>query len=373
MGHNFASGETRARASAEPRPTNRRRLSWFAGLLALMLIAAACSSGGATDVEEAAERRSAGGREIIRFAFAPDPVWDYMKDTGVLHEWQEEHGLRIVTSESWSEFDYFANGHGDIVSMASHELPLLEQESGIKVTAFGIYNHDRTSLMRRRDDDYNTIADLPEDANVCVGSAVSTTILWSVIADQLHNLDLRVGEGDFELSVHDYFEIPAMLESGECTVGMTLPEAAVPQLRTGDFQIMYDGRPPWQVWADDVCQCEHRGIMSNLFVAREEWFDSHPEQAAAFLELWERGLELWNENKDEIIRLYPVHFAVETEPDTEWVIDYMSGDDDFFVDSVYMDQEWVDRETQLYDDMRESGWMEQNTQIPRFEVLPPPS
>jgi ABC-type nitrate/sulfonate/bicarbonate transport system substrate-binding protein len=338
-----------------------------------MLVAAACSSGDAPETEEAAERRSAGGRLIIRFAFAPDPVWDYMKDTGVLHEWQEEHNLRIVTSESWSEFDYFANGHGDIVSMATHELPLLEEESGIKVVAFGRYNHDRTSLMRRAEDDYNTIADIPADANVCVGSAVSTTILWSVIANQLHDIDFRVGEGDYELSVHDYFEMPDLLENGECTVAATIPEAAVPELRTGDFEIMYDGRPPWQVYADEVCRCEHRGMMSNLFVAREEWFEQHPDQAAAFLELWERGIELWNENRDEIIRLYPAHFAVETEEDTEWVIDYMSGDDDFFVDSVYLDEPWVEEETGLYDYMRRSGWMAQETPIPRFEVLPPPS
>lgn len=352
---------------------NRRRLSWFAGLLALMLVAAACSSPGAADVEEAADTRSAGGREIIRFAFAPDPVWDYMRDTGVLQEWENEHNLRIVTSESWSEFDYFANGHGDVVSMATHELPLLEQETGIKVVAFGSYNHDRTSLMRKAEDDYNTIADLPDEAAPCVGSEVSTTILWSVIADQLHDIDYRVGDGKFDLSVHDYFEMPDMLTNDECTVVATIPEAAVPQLRTGEFEMMYDGRPPWQVYADDVCECEHRGMMSNLFVGTETWFDSNPDQAAAFLALWERGIQLWNENKEEIIGLYPQHFAVETEEDTEYMVEYMSGDDDFFVDTVYMDEEWIELETQLYDYMRESGWMTAETEIPRFEALPPPS
>jgi ABC-type nitrate/sulfonate/bicarbonate transport system substrate-binding protein len=205
-----------------------------------------------------------------------------------------------------------------------------------------------------------------------VASAVSTTILWSVIADRLHNVDFRVGEGDYNLEIHDYFDQPPLLESGECDVSMTIPEAAVGQLRTGEFELMYDGRPPWQVYADDVCQCEHRGYMSNLFVGREEWFDANPDQAAAFLELWERGIELWNDNKDEIIRLYPAHFAVETEEDTEWMADYMNGDDDFFVDTVYMDEEWVQNETQLYDSMRQSGWMTNETPNPRFEILPPP-
>ena len=350
---------------------NRRRLSLVAALAGLAIIAAACGSQGAASEETNA--RPDGRRDIVRFAFAPDPVWDYMQDTGILAEWEEEHGLRIVTSQSWSEFDYFANGYGDIVSMATHELPLLEQESGVKVVAFGAYNHDRTSLIRRAEDNYNTLADLPADATPCVGSAVSTTILWSVIADQLHGIDFRVGSGDFALTVYDYFEMPEFIANGDCTVGATIPEAAVAKVRTGEFEIMYDGRPPWQVYADEVCQCDHRGMMSNLFVAREEWFNDHPDQAAAFLELWERGIELWNENKVEIIGLYPQHFAVDTEEDIDWVVDYMSGDDDFFVDTVYMDEAWIERETQLYDYMRDSGWIEDGVENPRFEALPPPS
>ena len=70
-----------------------------------------------------------------RFAFAPDPVWDYLRDTATLAQWEEDSNIRIVTSESWDEFTYFAGGHGDIVSMGTHELPVLEEETGIKVVA----------------------------------------------------------------------------------------------------------------------------------------------------------------------------------------------------------------------------------------------
>lgn len=349
---------------------NRRRMSWVLGLVAMTLIAAACSSTGAASVEETRNTSSSGGRDIVRFAFAPDPVWDYMRDTGVLGEWEEEHHLRIVTSESWDEFTYFSGGHGDIVSMATHELPVLEQQTGIKVVAFGKYNHDRISLMRRAADNFETLADLPDGSTPCVGSEVSTTIVWSVIADQFHDIDYRVGQGKFDVVVEDYFELPELLMNGDCTVAATLPEAAATLLRTGDVEIMYDGRAPWQIY-QDLCECDHKGIMSNLFVATEEWYDAHPEQAAAFLELWERGVELWHENKEEIVGLYPQHFAVETEEDINWMVDFMEGPSDWFVETVYLDEAWIEEEKKLYDYMVDAGWMTQDTSIPRFETVAP--
>ncbi|HSK96152.1 MAG TPA: hypothetical protein VK891_05990 [Euzebyales bacterium] len=363
--------------------SNRRYVFWVAGLLALTLIAAACGSsgggaadeaeGGATDGGEEAAEGGGSGREIIRFAFAPDPVWDYMRDTGTLAEWEEEHNLRIVTSESWDEFAYFAGGHGDIVSMGTHELPVLEEETGVKVVAFGQYNHQRVPLMRKAGDPYETLADVPEGATTCASSAVSNTIVWSVIADQLHDIDYRVGQGRFDIVVQDHFVMPELVLRGECTVAAPITEAAASLLRQGDLEIMYGGRAPWQIYRDDICECEHKGIMSNLFVATEEWYDSHPEQAAAFLELWERGLQLWEENKAEIIGLYPQHFSVETEEDIEWMVDFMNSESDFFADTVYMDEAWIEEEKKFYQYMIEADWMTAETEIPRFEAVPPPS
>ena len=136
--------------------------------------------------------------------------------------------MRIVTSTSWDEFTYFAGGHGDIVSMGTHELPVLEAETGIKVVAFGQYNHQRVPLFRRAGDPYQTLADVPAGSTICVNSPVSNTIVWSVIADQLHGLNYRVGEGDFNLVTQDHFVMPELLVRGECEVAAFIPEAGIP-------------------------------------------------------------------------------------------------------------------------------------------------
>jgi hypothetical protein len=315
---------------------------------------------------------AAGGEaEVIRFAFAPDPVWDYLIDTGTMAEWEAEYNLVIETSQSWDEFAYFAGGHGDIVSMGTHELPVLEAETGIKVVAFGAYNHQRVPMYTRAEDGYNTLADVPLGSRTCMSSAVSNTIVWSIIANELHGLNYRVGEGDFDIAVQDHFVMPELVDRGECVVAAAIPEAGTPLARSGDIEVMYDGRSPWLVYQEDICKCDHRGIMSNLFVATESWYDEHPEQAAAFLDLWERGIELWQRDKAEIVAKYPQHFAVESQEDIDYMIEFMEGPNDWFVETVYMDEEWVTEEMKFYDYMIAGNWMAADDPLPRFEAIQP--
>ena len=350
-----------------------RSTRWAAVTAVIALTLAAC--GGGDDGGSAAEDgggEAAGEPGVIRFAFAPDPVWDWLVDSGTMAEWEEEYNLTIETSESWDEFAYFAGGHGDIVSMGTHELPVLEAETDVPVVAFGAYNHQRVPLMTNAEDSYDTLADVPVGSTTCMSSAVSNTIVWSIIADQLHGLNYRVGEGDFDIVVQDHFVMPELIARGECEVAAPIPEAAVPLLRTGELEIMYDGRSPWRIY-QEICECDHKGIISNLFVANEEWFDSHPDEAAAFLDLWQRGLDGWQANKEQIIRDYPQHFSVEDEEDVEWIIEFMEGENDWFVEDVYMDEAWITEELKFYDLMIEGGWMEADDPIPRFEAIEPAS
>ena len=133
----------------------RPRSKWrWAVLIALMgLVVTACGGdgegegGGDTTTPEEA-------RTVIRFAFAPDPVWDYMNDNGMIVEWEDEFNTRVVTSSTWDEFTFFAGGHGDIVSIGTQEVPVLEQETEIKTVTFGKYNFQRSPMMTRADTGY---------------------------------------------------------------------------------------------------------------------------------------------------------------------------------------------------------------------------
>ncbi|MGH2817309.1 MAG: ABC transporter substrate-binding protein [Actinomycetota bacterium] len=336
-------------------------------LAALAMMAAAC---GGDEGETGAE----GERSVIRFAFAPDPVWDHMNDTGMIVEWEEEFNTRIVTSTTWDEFTFFAGGHGDIVSMGTYEIPVLEGETDIETVSFGKYNHLRDFMATRANEPYETLEDVPKGSKICVQSSVSATIFWSIAADKMHGLDFRVGGGDFELIVNDHFLNPDLMARGECEAAIVIPEAAAPLLRTGELKPMYDGTMPFQLY-QEVAETDHVGIMSNLFTATEEWYDAHPDEAAAFLDLWQRGIEAWREKQEEIIRTYPQHFAVEEEADVNWIVDFLTAPgNDWFVDNVYLDDQWIEGEKSFYDLMDEAGFFEEGGfRDPRYEAVEPPA
>jgi hypothetical protein len=344
----------------------------------LALVAAACGDDGGEGSDT-----TAGGEErtVIRFAFAPDPVWDYMNDQGMIVDWEEEFNTRVVTSSTWDEFTFFAGGHGDIVSMGTQEIPVLEQETGIKTVTFGKYNFQRSPMMTRADTGYATLEDVPAGSPICVSSPVSNTQFWSVAMNELHDIDYFVGGGDYELIVNDHFVNPQNLLNGDCEAAVIIPEAAAPYLRTGELVLMYDGLMPFQLYNQfSGFESEEGHVMSNLFTATEEFYDAHPEAAAAFLELWQRGIDAWSDPaiQAEIISTYPQHFSVEAEEDVAFIQDFMSGEGNWFVDSVYLSEDWVEAEKAIWQFMVDlhpdnQNRLEPDFPDPRFEVIAPPS
>ncbi|MEO8424361.1 MAG: ABC transporter substrate-binding protein, partial [Actinomycetota bacterium] len=119
-----------------------RRSAALLAVLALTVVAAACGNDGGGGGE-------GGGKEsqIIRFTFAPDPAWDWVKDQGILEAMEEaSDGYRILQLATWDEFATFAGGHADIISTGTYETPLLE-EQGIDTVTFGLFNMNKDIII----------------------------------------------------------------------------------------------------------------------------------------------------------------------------------------------------------------------------------
>ncbi len=323
------------------------------------------------------EQSAEGEPQVIKFAFAPEAVWDMMKDNGTLAKWEEENNVKIETSTTWDEFTYFAGGHGDIVSMSTQETPVLEAETGIKTVTFGKYNYQRVPFFKRKGDPYKTLADIPKGSKICVSGPTSNAAFWGVLAKEMHDLDYRVGGGDFDLLVNDHFVNPTNLLRGDCEAAAIIPEAAVPQMRKGELELMYDGKSPFQLYKEFAPNADGLNHVSgNNFVATQEWYDANPELAAKFLDLWQQGVDQWKEQKADIIRKYPQHFSVESDEDIDFLIDYMSGDADWFVDKVAMDEAWINNEVELWELMKHlhpdnPNYLAADAPKPRFEAITP--
>jgi ABC-type nitrate/sulfonate/bicarbonate transport system substrate-binding protein len=344
-----------------------KKICVAAAAVALAVTAVGCSGG----------RNASGDEQVIRFAFAPDPVWDLLSDSGELAKWQSENKIRIETSSTWDEFTYFAGGHGDIVSMSTQEVPVLEQQTGIKTVTFGKYNYQRVPMLKRADSPYETLADIPKGSKICVSGPTSNTAFWTVLAQQMHGLDYRVGGGDFKLIVNDHFVNPTNLLRGDCEAAAVIPEAAVPQLRKGELKIMYGGELPFQLYKEFAPDSDDKShVVGNTFTATEQWYDAHKDLAVKFLELWQRGVDLFQEQKADVIRKYPQHFSVESQEDIDWITDFMSGDNNWFVDNVSMDADWIPVETNIWTLMKElnpknANYLPADAPKPRFEALAP--
>jgi len=339
--------------------------------VALALVAVACGSDGSgsdTTSDTASDTTSDPNElKVIRFAFAPDPVWDYLKDSGIREEMESAANIAILDSATWNEVGVYAGGNADIMSVGDFEVPTIEEEFGIPSVIFGKYNIDRSIMVASPEHpEYETLADCV-GGTVAVWDTLSSTTIWGMLAHHLHDLDFRVDGGDFELVVVDITNTGAQAASGDTDCAIVLPDFNIPILLEEQVNVLYDGKTSADLYAELVEQPGHEGPMINIFLAREDWYDDHPEEVAFFLELWDRGLQEWAANKNEIIASYPQHFAAEGEQ-VQWITDYLA-EHDWFATGVYLTDEWVDSEAELFPLLNEAGLAESPDQ-PRFEVVP---
>ena len=349
----------------------RKRRTWyvltvFAVIIALALVVSGCSK----EKETASNGEPASGpRNIIRFTFAPDPVWDYLQDSGIKEEMEKASGVRILAAPTWDEFGIYAGGHADIVSVGSFEVPLLEVESKRKAVVFGKYNMTRAVLATAADNPYETLADIPKGSKIAIYNTVGPTLLWGVIVKDLHDLSYRADGGDYDLVLADITNTAQLAANNEDKAAQILPDYSVPQLMGGKVKILYGGKTGPDL-IGEIVGGRYEGPMTNIFMAREEWYDEHIKEVDFFLKLWQRGLDEWQAKKDEIIESYPQHFAVQTPEEIKFMKDYLNAHD-WFAKDVYLTKDWIEKETKLFDLMRKAGFMGKDEKNPRFEVHTP--
>jgi ABC-type nitrate/sulfonate/bicarbonate transport system substrate-binding protein len=110
---------------------------------------------------------------------------------------------------------------------------------------------------------------------------------------------------------------------------------------------------------------------TNVFVARESWVEKNKEEATFLIELWDRGIQEWQEHRDEIIAAYPEDFAVRTPEEMAFLQNWLDTKFDWFVPTTYLDEDWVSGEREVFDLMKETGFVEEDVEEPSFTILEP--
>lgn len=323
---------------------------------AVLTVTTACSAGLGGP---ASSRTARDG--VVRFTFAPDPIWDYMNDTGVVEEWQRDSGYTIESSATWDEFGLFAGGHADIISTASFEVPYLEEQTRRETVIIGRYNAERSRILVRTDDPAQSLEDL-QGKRLGVFTTVSGTLVWSALVEQMHGLKLV--DGDFDVVVADIQNLSNLLARGEIDACICYPDLSARELREGSVRALYDGKSSADLFAQ-LDAPGHDGPMGNVFVARKDWVDEHPGEVSAFLDLWDRGLTEWQQHRDDMIERYPQHFAVSTPEDIAFMKDYVA-QHDWVTGEVRFDEQWAEDESSIFDLMRQTGVIAEDVTDPKF-------
>ncbi|GAA2078152.1 ABC transporter substrate-binding protein [Actinomadura alba] len=327
-------------------------------MVGAIFVSTACSAGLGGPASSRAARDG-----VIRFTFAPDPIWDYMHDEGIIEDFEKGTGISIETSATWDEFGLFAGGHADIISSASFEVPGLEEETEQDTVIIGRYNSERSRLMVRAGNPAESLEDL-KGKRLGVFTSVSGTLVWHALVEKMHGLSVTGKNSDFKIVVADIQNLSNLLARGEIDACICYPDLSARELREGSVRALYDGKSSAQLFAD-LKAPGHDGPMGNVFVARKDWVEEHPKEVDAFLDLWSRGLEEWRAHRDEIIERYPQHFAVESPRDVQFMKGYVA-EHDWVVQDVRFDRQWADDESKIFDLMRETGVIDGDVQDPQF-------
>jgi ABC-type nitrate/sulfonate/bicarbonate transport system substrate-binding protein len=340
-----------------------RRLTVVGAVLALVSMGACGGDGGDTGDAE-------GG--TMRFVFSPDPVWNWLEDEGILEEMESESGFHIERNESEDEFAFFAGGHADIVSTGSYETPVLEAETDVETVTIGKYNKAKDIIVVAADSGYETFDDLEPGCKLGVESFSGSTIVWQALAQDLHGRTIGEGPDDIQMAITDFNTAPELVLSGDLCAGVTSIYNAMSYLMDGSVVGLYEGKSASQLYAEQYVP-GHEGMNSNNFVVTKTWYDDHPGEVAFFLEVWDRGLQEWASNKDAILDAYPDDFGYKTPEELDFLKQWYETQFDEFVDTVYLDETWIEGELQVTNLLADAGLVPEGQPGPIHVCIDPAS
>lgn len=339
-------------------------------------VAASCgsSSGGSSG---SGDSGAAGGEPtVVRFVFAPDPVWNFMKDTGIVAKWEEKYNFKIVNTTTWDETAWFVGGHADIASMGTYEVPFVAENAGREFVSFGVYNLMRDSIFVRSDSPYKTMEDLKGKRISTAGTGASM-LMYAAMFKKQYGVDLKLGGGDYKVNVQEFPAMPAALSKGDAEGSFGLIDFEIPYVKSGEHRWLYPDQPTGYEWYQTYLNPEAvRQVACNLWVTTPEWLDANPKAAEGFNLMWQEGVNSWYGDKESIIRAYPDLFTTTNDAEVEWFLNYLNEADgmhDQCVKTVYIDPVWAQNETAVFTLLKEQGFVKESTPDPLFKAMAPPA
>ncbi len=348
------------------------------------LVASACAGGGGAGVANVATGTTVAGvgagpdrvpteTTVIRLALPPDPVWQWLEDSGTRAAWERDHNIRIDVSHPFDQFAAFAGGHADVVVINVLDVPKFVSQPGLEPVILGKYTTDRSILAVPRGSQAETLEDLV-DRRIAVESSIASSLLWALVADIFYALDFSEGSADFDLVTVEPASVADLVIRGDVDACICTPDYSVPLLVSGRLRALYDGMSASQRYTIAIFGGQgfggESGTIADAFVAGAAWNAANTEAADALLSLWEEGLAAWRQHKGQIVADYRHLFSVESEVEVAWLTDYVE-EHDWFVPSVYISHQEAETHRFAFDRLRDMGLVPEQATVPEINIVDP--
>jgi ABC-type nitrate/sulfonate/bicarbonate transport system substrate-binding protein len=358
----------------------RARNVALAAVCAAALVASACGGGGggvsnvSTDTTVAgvgsAPEPAAAEPTVIRLALAPDPVWQWLEDSGTRAAWEQAHNIRVEASNAFDQFAAFAGGHADVVVINVLDVPRFVEQPERDPVIIGKYTTDRSILAVRRSSHAENLEDLL-DQRIAVESSLASTLLWGLIAESRYGLDFSPDGADFDLVTVEPASVADLVARGDVDACICTPDFSVPFLAEGQLRALYDGRTAAEIYLAGLLGGRELGTIADAFVADKAWYDANREAVDALLGLWEEGVAAWKQNMAQIVADYPHHFSVESDAEVAWLTDYVA-EHDWIVPSVYITYQEAETHKFAFYRLRDLGLVPEDAVAPEINVVDGP-
>ena len=366
--------------------TDRRARSVaLAAVLAAAIVAAGCAGGGGGGVSNVATATTVAGvgsapepaaaeATVIRLALAPDPVWQWLEDSGTRAAWEQAHNVRIEASNAFDQFAAFAGGHADVVVINVLDVPKFVEQPERDPVIIGKYTTDRSILAVRRTSRAENLEDLVE-RRIAVESSLASTLLWGLIAETRYGLDFSQGSPDFDLVTVEPASVADLVMRGDVDACICTPDFSVPFLAEGRMRALYDGMSAAELYTSDLFGGEgfggELGTIADAFVADKAWYDANREAVDALLGLWEEGVAAWKQDRAQIVADYPHHFSVESDAEIAWLAGYVAAHD-WIVPSVYITEQESETHKFAFYRLRDLGLVPEDAVAPEIYTIDSP-
>lgn len=315
------------------------------------LVLSGCGGAATRGADGDAGSTADGSPTVIRLALGPDPIWQWLEDTGTVAAWEREHNVRFEVSVAFDQFAAFVGDHADVTVVNVLDVPKFTGQSDRDAVVIAKYTSDRSILAVARTSFADDLEELVEQ-RIAVESSLASTLLWGLIADIYYGLDFRPDGGDFDVVVVDAASISDLVIRGDVDACICSPDTSAPEFVAGRLRALYGGQSAAELYAAGIFggrQFEGElGTIADAFVADRNWHLANQQAVAALLGLWAEGVAAWQQNAAQIVADYPYHFAIETDAEVAWLADYIE-EHDWVVPSIYVTEQEAQAHSAAFD------------------------